>query len=64
MEEYQREMHWESTQILQAIFIKESDLKMKIQKVYVEDCLVQSYFNDLCLNNKVKGITLLDGLLR
>jgi hypothetical protein len=39
MEEYQRKMHWKSIQILQAIFVKESDLKKKIQKVYVEDHL-------------------------
>jgi hypothetical protein len=28
-EEYQREMPWESTQVLQAMFIGESDLEIK-----------------------------------
>lgn len=40
-------MFWESTQIFQTMFIKKNDLQRKIQKVYVEDCLAQSYFNDL-----------------
>jgi hypothetical protein len=46
------------------MFIKESNLKKKIQKAYVEDCFTQSYFNDLHQKKKVKGITLLDGLLK
>jgi hypothetical protein len=38
-EEYQREMLWESTQILRSMFVKESDIERKIQKVYVENHL-------------------------
>jgi hypothetical protein len=38
-EEYQREMFWESTQILWSMFVKESDIERKIQKVYVENHL-------------------------
>ncbi len=45
-ENYQGEMHWESTQILQAMFVKENNLERKIQEAYVEDRLVQSYFKD------------------
>ncbi len=63
-EEYQREMPCESTQILQTMFVGESDLKRKTQEVYTKDCLAQSYFNDLSYKKKVKGITFLDGLLR
>ncbi len=57
-EEYQGKMHWESIQILWAMFIWESDLDRKIQKAYVEHCLAQSYFNDLRQKKKVRGITL------
>ncbi len=45
------------------MFVGESDLERKIRKVYVEDRLAQSYFNDLHQKKKVKGITLLNGLL-
>ncbi len=38
-EEYQGEMSWESTQVFQAMFIEESDLKRNIWKMYLEDCL-------------------------
>jgi hypothetical protein len=64
MEEYQREMHWESTQVFWAMFVEENDIEMKIWKAYVEDRLAQSYFNDLHKKKKVKMITLLNGLLR
>ncbi len=64
MEEYQRGMHWESIQILRTMFVEKSDIKRKIQKAYVEDCLAQSYFNDLRQKKKVKRITILDGLLK
>jgi hypothetical protein len=40
-----------------------SNLKKKIRKVYVENCLVQSYFNDL-RHKKVRGMTLMGGLLK
>jgi len=30
MEEYEREMHWESIQILRAMFVEKSDMKRKI----------------------------------
>jgi hypothetical protein len=57
-------MLWESIQILQTMYVEESNLERKIWKAYVEDRLAQSYFNDLCQKKKVRGITLLDGLLR
>ncbi len=37
MEEYQWGMHWESIQILRAMFVEKSHIKRKIQKAYVED---------------------------
>jgi hypothetical protein len=40
-------MPCENTQILQTMFVGESDLKRKIQEAYTKDCLAQSYFNDL-----------------
>ncbi len=47
-EEYQGEMPWENTRIFQTMFIGENNLEKKIWNAYVENCLVQSYFNDLC----------------
>jgi hypothetical protein len=38
-DEYQGEMSWESTQIFQALFVRENDLKRNIWKMYLEDCL-------------------------
>jgi hypothetical protein len=57
-------MFWENTQIFRAMFVKESNLEKKIRKMYVENYLVQSYFNELHQKKKVKGITFLDGLLK
>jgi hypothetical protein len=37
----------QTTQILRAMFIKKSDIERKIREAYVEDRLVQIYFNDL-----------------
>jgi ArsR family metal-binding transcriptional regulator len=42
------------------MFVKENDLKSKIQEACMENRLAQSYFKDLCQKKKVKGITLLD----
>jgi hypothetical protein len=47
-----------------AMFVGESNLVRKIRDVYVENHLAQSYFNDLHQKKKVRGITILDGLLK
>jgi len=52
--EYQREMPWESIQILWIMFIEESDLEIKIQETYVKDYLAQIYFNDLNQKQKMR----------
>jgi hypothetical protein len=57
-------MPWENTRIFQTMFVGENNLERKIWNAYVEDCLVQSYFNDLSLKKKVKRITFLNGLLK
>ncbi len=54
-EKYQGEMHWEYIQILQAMFVRESNLERKIQEVYVEDRLVQSYFKNLHIKRRWEG---------
>jgi hypothetical protein len=48
-------MPWESIQLIQIMFIEENNLKRKIWKVYVEDRLAQSDFNDLHQKKKWKG---------
>jgi hypothetical protein len=54
----------ESIQILWTTFVEEKNLEKNIQEMYVEDRLVQNYFNDMRHKKKVRGITLLDELLR
>jgi hypothetical protein len=47
LQDYSAGHYPQPTQILRAVFIKKSDIERKIQEAYVEDRLMQIYFNDL-----------------
>jgi hypothetical protein len=62
-EELQVEKPSTKTQALKAIFQRESGLKQRIKKAYMQDLFAQRHFKKLGEQKKVKNITLKEGLL-